>query len=73
MDRYVFLAAPITEGALSVYYDINSGYYDCEVDNQIAATIAHNDNTEWIDVNTGSVTDFSTRIGALIDKQLAAD
>jgi hypothetical protein len=73
MERYVFLAAPLTEGALSVYYDINSGQYECEIDNQFSATIAHNDNKEWIDVQTGNVTEFSARVGALIDEQLVAD
>jgi hypothetical protein len=72
MDRHVFLAAPLAEGALTVFYDINSGHYECEIENVFVATIGHNEQKEWVDVKTGEASEFSRKVGAMIDKQLVA-
>jgi hypothetical protein len=74
MDRHLFLAAPLAEGhedsaTLSVYYDITSGHYECDVDNRIAGVIRRTDAGEWVDAETGEQTDLSRRAGELIDKR----
>jgi hypothetical protein len=76
MDRHVFLTAPYADDAnveriLNVFYDINSGHYDCELDNRIVATITFRDN-KWVDADTNETTEFSARVGALIDERTAA-
>ena len=76
MDRHLFLAAPWEEAdskaaTLSVFYDINTGHYECEIGNQIATTIKLNENKEWVDAETGKPSEFARKAGLLIDKRLA--
>jgi hypothetical protein len=76
MDKHLFLAAPWENSddksaTLSVFYDINSGHYECEIGNQLTATIKQNDNKEWIDANTGQPSAFAKKAGLLINKRLA--
>jgi hypothetical protein len=74
MDRHLFLAAPWADdqqdsATLSVYYDINSGHYECDIDNRLAGVIKQTETGQWIDVSSGETTELASRAGLLIDKR----
>jgi len=74
MNRHLFLAAPWDESdenspTLSVYFDISSGHYECDIDSQLAGVIKSTPDKRWVDANTGQPTDISRRAGSLIDKR----
>jgi hypothetical protein len=76
MDRHLFLAAPWDENddnspTLSVYFDISTGHYECDIDNKFVATIRTDELKQWIDTDTGEPTNISRRAGELIDKRIA--
>ncbi len=76
MDRHIFVAAPYngpgdTEATLSVYYDINSGHYECFLDQDLVAVIHADSAGRWTDVRTGETSALISAAGKLIDKRLA--
>jgi hypothetical protein len=66
MDRHILVAAPWDPAddnspTLSIYFDISTGHYECDIDNKIAGVIKADDNGGWVDVESGNPTDLSRR------------
>jgi hypothetical protein len=73
MDRHIFAAAPYTadngvEATLSIYYDINSGHYECFLDDKMVATVTSKAPGLWINIETGESDHIASTAGELIDK-----
>ncbi len=76
MDRHLTAAAPYTadngvEATLSIYYDINSGHYECFLDDKLVAVITSETHGKWINRETGQTDHLTQTAGELIDKRIA--
>ncbi|RYY22850.1 MAG: hypothetical protein EOO04_15080 [Chitinophagaceae bacterium] len=77
MDRHIIAAAPYmadngVEATLSIYYDINSGHYECFLDDKMVAVVTNKAPGVWVNTETGDSDEITITAGELIDKRVAS-